>query len=125
VRLKEADDPGSPDLAVSLLQVRAERQAAARGGPSGAAAVREAPHACMARPPPPAPPTTHHPPPTTPLLLPPPAQLATYYYAHDMQADAGPICQRAGVLMRGHFPEEHDLVRGGLHSGGWAAGRRP
>jgi hypothetical protein len=60
VRLKEADDPGSPDLAVTLLQ------------------------------------------------------LATYYYANDMLQDAGPICQRAGVLMRGHFPEEHDLV------GGWA-----
>jgi hypothetical protein len=60
VRLKEADDPGSPDLAVTLLQ------------------------------------------------------LATYYYANDMLQDAGPVCQQAGVLMRGHFPEDHDLVGGGV-----------
>jgi hypothetical protein len=39
-------------------------------------------------------------------------QLAATYYAHDLLTDAGPTLQRAAALLRGHYPEEHDLVRG-------------
>lgn len=38
-------------------------------------------------------------------------QLATTYYCHDLLADAGPALQRATALLRGHYPQDHDLVR--------------
>ena len=37
-------------------------------------------------------------------------QLATTYYAHDLLGDAGPALARAAALLRGHYPEDHDLL---------------